>query len=72
MRVMEIPIVIGVLGTVPKDLERELEESEIGGQIETIQNYSITKVSKNTEKRPAEICCHLDFSERPPALAGGK
>ena len=36
MRVMVI-IVTGALGMVPKGLERKLEESEIGGQIETIQ-----------------------------------
>ena len=34
---MVIQIVIGVLATIPKGFERELEESEIRGQIATIQ-----------------------------------
>ena len=32
-----LPFVIGVFGTVPIGLERELEELEIGERIETIQ-----------------------------------
>ena len=32
MRVAVISIIIGTLGTVHKSLERELEESEIGGR----------------------------------------
>ena len=37
MRVSEIPVVLGALGTVHKDLERErkMEESKIKGTIET-------------------------------------
>ena len=42
MRVMMmIPIVIGVLGTVPKGLERGLEQLEIRGRIETIQTRTL-------------------------------
>ena len=37
MKVTVIPIVIGVLGTVPKGLESRLEELEIRGRMETIQ-----------------------------------
>ena len=36
MRLKVIPIVVGVLGTVPKSLEDRLEELEIRGRIETI------------------------------------
>ena len=32
-----IPIVIGALGTIPKGLEKGLEDLEIGGQVKTIQ-----------------------------------
>ena len=32
-----IPIMIDALGTVPKGLERELSELDIGGRIETIK-----------------------------------
>ena len=37
MRVMVIPIVIDALGTIPKGLDRELEELETEGRIEMIQ-----------------------------------
>ena len=37
MRVTVIPNVDGAFGTVPKGLEKELEESEIGGRIGAIQ-----------------------------------
>ena len=36
MGVMVIPIVIGALGMVTKSLEKEVEELEIWGQIETV------------------------------------
>ena len=37
MKETVIPVVVGALGTVPKDLERELKVVEIRGWIETIQ-----------------------------------
>ena len=37
MKVMVIPIVIGTLGAALKNLERGLDELEIGGQAETMQ-----------------------------------
>ena len=37
IRVTVIPVVDGTLGTVPKNLEKRLEESEIKGRIEAIQ-----------------------------------
>ena len=37
MRVMVIPIVVSVLGMVPKGLEDRLDELEIRGRIETLQ-----------------------------------
>ena len=43
MRVMVILIVIGVLGTVPRDLEKGLEELEFRGQIETIQTTALLR-----------------------------
>ena len=36
MKVTVIPIVIGALGTISKNLVRGLEEFEIGGRAETI------------------------------------
>ena len=37
MKMTVIPIVIGVLGIIPKGLERGLELLEITGKMETIQ-----------------------------------
>ena len=53
MRVMVILIVIGALGTVPKDLKRRIEELENGGRIEAVQ---ITAWEES--KRPDETCSH--------------
>ena len=41
MRVTVIPIVIGALGIVLKDWERELEELKIGGGIEDHQTTGL-------------------------------
>ena len=37
MKVTIVPIVIGALGTIIKDLLKGLEDLEVGGRIETIQ-----------------------------------
>ena len=41
MQVTIIPIVIGAFGTVTKGLLKGLEDLEVGGRVETIQNDSI-------------------------------
>ena len=43
MRVKVIPIVIGALGTIPKGLEKSLDELEIRGRIETIQTTALLR-----------------------------
>ena len=65
MKVAVIPIVIGALGTVLYRLEKEVEELEIGGKIQTI---SIREVGQNTEKAPGDLrrLCPSDTSESPP------
>ena len=40
-RVTVIPIVVGSLGTIPKGLERGLEQMEIRGRNETIQTIAL-------------------------------
>ena len=50
-----IPIVIGALGTVTKGLIQGLEDFEITGRVETVQNYSIVKIGQNTEKSPGDL-----------------
>ena len=37
MKVTVIPVIIGALGTIPKDLVRGMEELEIRGRTETFQ-----------------------------------
>ena len=53
LRVSVIRIVIGAVETVPKSLERGLEELEIGGRIDP--NYSIVEIGQNTEKCPVDL-----------------
>ena len=49
MKVKRIPIIIGVFGTIPKRLVKELGDFEIRGQVETIQT---------TSWKPEETCSH--------------
>ena len=51
MKVTVIPIILGALGTVPKGLERRLEELQIGGDY---PDYIFVKVGQNTEKSPGD------------------
>ena len=46
MRVKVIPIVVGALGTVPIKLEKRLENLEIRGRIETIQNTALLQSAR--------------------------
>ena len=43
---MVIPVVIGTLGMVLKDLEKELEELEIRGRIKTIQTTALLRSAR--------------------------
>ena len=54
MRVDMIPIVVGELGMVPKDLDERLEESEIRGNRDH-PHYSIAKISLNSEKSSGDL-----------------
>ena len=46
MKVTVIPIVIGALGTVTRVLLRGLEDLEISGRVETIQNITLLKTAR--------------------------
>ena len=46
MRAKVIPIAVGALGTVPKGLERGLENIEIRGRIATIQNTALLQSAR--------------------------
>ena len=49
---MVIPIVIGAVGTVTKELIKGLKEVDIRGDH---PNYSIIKICQNAEKSPADL-----------------
>ena len=55
MQVTIIPIVIGAFGTVTKGLLKGLEDLEVGGRVETVQNYYIIENGQNTEKSPGDL-----------------
>ena len=46
MKVMIIPIVIGAFSTVTKGLLNGLEDSEVGGQVETIQTTGLLRMAR--------------------------
>ena len=55
MKVIEILILIGALGTVPKGLVRRLEELEIEGRVESIETTVLIKIGQNTEKSSRDL-----------------
>ena len=46
MKVIIIPIVIGAFDTVTKGLLKGLEDSEVGGWMETIQTRALLKTAR--------------------------
>ena len=47
MKMTVKPILFGALGTVPKNLEKRLEELEIKGRIETTALQKLTRIFRN-------------------------
>ena len=54
-----IPIVIGALGTVDKELVQGLEDLEIRGLVGTIQTTTLLRSTRKLRK-VLETCCHSD------------
>ena len=52
---MVIPIVIGALATVIKELIMYLDDLEIKGGVETIQTTALLGSTQNTEKSPGDL-----------------
>ena len=50
-----IPVIFEARETTPKCLVKGLEDLESRKQVETIPDYSITKISQNTEKIPGDL-----------------
>ena len=46
MRVMIVPIVNGALGAITKGLSKGLEDSEVGGRVETIQITALLRTAR--------------------------
>ena len=46
MKVMIVPIVIGALGTITKELLKGLEDLEVGGRVETIQTTALLRTAR--------------------------
>ena len=55
MRVTDIPIEIGALRTIHKDLEKVLEELEIRGRIETILTTAWGRSTRILKKCPGDL-----------------
>ena len=55
MKVTIAPIVIGAFGTITKGLLKGLEDLEVGGRVETIQNDSIAENGQNTETSRGDL-----------------
>ena len=65
MRVTVMSIGVGTLVTVPKGMEKRLEELEIRGRIETTQTTAVLKSARILKRDPDTSCHYLNFSERP-------
>ena len=46
MNVTIVPIVIGALGTISKELLKGLEDLEVGGRVETIQMTALLRTAR--------------------------
>ena len=46
MRLMLISIVVGAFGTVPKGVEKRLEEADNGGRTETVQIATLLRTAR--------------------------
>ena len=49
-----VPVMIGTFGTITKGLLKTLEDLEVSGRVETIQNDSIAENGKNPETSPGD------------------
>ena len=71
MMVTVIPIVVGALGTIPRGLVKGLEDLEIGGQVEIIQNTALIRTARIL-RRVLKSCCRSNTSEKPSPNVGVK
>ena len=50
MKVTMVPIVIGALGTITKELLKGLEDLEVGGRVETIQMSALLRTARTLRR----------------------
>ena len=69
MKITDIPIVIGALGTVIKELVKELEDLEIRGWVETIGTICLLRSDRilRRDLETWETCYHPNSSEKSSA-----
>ena len=74
MKVTIVPIVIGALGTITKGLSKGLEDSEIGGRVETIQTTALQRTARILRRvlEIEETCCHSNSCVKPSVNADVK
>ena len=56
-----IPIVVGVLGAVPRASLKDLEELEIREKNQDHTDHSIVKIGQNTQKSPGDLLSLSNF-----------
>ena len=71
MKATVIPVVIDALGKITKGLVQGLEDLEIRGRVDSIQNTASLRSAKIL-KIVTETCCPTDSSEKPSANVGVK
>ena len=76
MKLMVISNVIDALRMIPKALIKGMEELKIGWRAEPIQTTAFFMIGQPEYSgefcRPEGVCCYLDSSERPSAIANEK
>ena len=74
IKVTMILAVVGALLTVPKNLEKRLNEMEIWGRTATTQSTALLKLVRILRRilETWETCCFSDFSEKPSVRVGEK
>ena len=64
MKATVVPILIGALGIVTKELVQRLEDLKIRERMGTIRNTALLR-SARIPRRVLETCCHPGSSGRP-------
>ena len=65
IKVKMIPLIDGVIGAVPKGLEKRRRQLEVRGRIKTIHTIELLR---SDFWRAEETCCYLASSEKQPKL----